>query len=486
MTRGKINFRMILHTIGRLLLIVGAFMLTGIPFSLYYHSGDEWVLLLSSVITMAAGITMFFTTRRNLDRNLGKREGYIIVTITWIIISAFGTLPYLLSGTAQSFTDAFFETISGFSTTGASILTDVEVVPKGVLFWRSMTHWIGGMGIIVLSVAILPFLGTGGMQLFNAEASGPVKDKLHPRIQSTAKNLWGIYILFTFVQTILLIFGGMNLFDALCHSFGTMATGGFSTRNASLGAYSPFCQYVVIVFMIIASINFALHYFTLRGQFRKVARDEELKMYIVIIMVTGLFIWGSLMYYNGSAVEKTFRESFFQVASIISCTGFATSDYTLWPTHLWMILFLLMFFGGCAGSTSGSIKIIRHLVLFKTGAREFRKIVHPNAVIPVRYNGTGISEDVIFKILAFFFLYLLIFATSSLFLTISGVDFESAIGSVATTMGGIGPGLNKVGPMGNYHDIPGISKWVLSFCMLAGRLEIFSVIILFTPSFWKK
>lgn len=486
MSSSTINLKMVFRTIGLALMLEGLFMLTSLPFSFYYNSGDHWAMIISSVITVAAGFLPWVLTRRNLNKQMGKREGYMVVTFTWVIMSLFGTLPYMISGVIPHFTDAFFETISGFSTTGASILTDVEVVPHGVLFWRSMTHWIGGMGIIVLSVAILPFLGTGGMMLFSAESSGPLKDKLHPRIQETAKKLWGIYVLLTAALIIFLWAGGMSLFDSMCHAFGTLATGGFSTKNVSLMAYTPYAQYVVMIFMIIAAINFTLHFYLLKGDVKKFWKDEELRLFITIILVSGLFIGLSLNFYYDYGLEKSLRNGFFQVASIISCTGFANDDFVLWPTQLWLVLFFLMLIGGCAGSTTGSMKVMRYLMILRIGRREFKRIIHPNAVIAVRYNDKHVSEDVLLKIVFFFFLYVLTFAIGTLLLCISGVDFTSSAGAVATTMGGVGPGLGVFGPMSNFSAAPEFSKWVLSACMLLGRLELFSVFILFAPSFWRK
>jgi trk system potassium uptake protein len=472
--------------IGILLMFEGIFMLLGVPFSVYYGGDDLLVLIIAAGITYLAGGICWYLSHRELDRNMGKREVYIMVSFVWIIISAFGTLPYLFSGVIPDFTNAFFETISGFSTTGASVIKDVEIIPKGILFWRSMTHWMGGMGIIVLSVAILPFLGTGGMQLFSSEASGQNRDKLNLRIRNTAINLWGIYVLLTLIETALLTFGGMNLFDALCHSFSTLSTGGFSTRNASMAAFSPYCQYVVIFFMIIAAINFTLYYFLWKGSYKRLLVDEELRIFIGIILGTGIFISLSLIIHNHFGVEQAIRDGFFQVASIISSTGFTTTDYTIWPSYLWVILFLLMFIGGCAGSTSGAFKVMRFSLLFKSVLREFKKLVHPNAIIPVRFNKQVVSEDIISKVLVFVILYLGIFIISSLILSITGVDFVTAIGSVASTIGGVGPGLNKTGPIGNYSEVPAMSKWVLSCCMLLGRLELFSVLILFAPALWRR
>lgn len=486
MATATINYKMVFRTIGLALMIEGAFMLTALPFSFYFHSGDHFDLMLASLITVTAGLIPYLATLKNLDRQMGKREGYLVVTATWLAMSLFGSLPYWLNGAIPRFTDAFFETISGFSTTGASILTDIEIVPKGLLFWRSMTHWIGGMGIIVLSVAILPFLGAGGMQLFSAESSGPMKDKLHPRIRETAKKLWGIYFLLTIAEILLLLAGGMPLFDSMCHSFGTLATGGFSTQNISIMGYSPYIQYVITIFMILAAINFTLHFYALKGEFRKFWRDDELKLFLTIILAAGLFVGLNLFLKNTYSLEHSFRAGFFQVASIISCTGFASEDFILWPTALWLVLFFLMLVGGCAGSTTGSVKVMRYLMLFRIGGREFKKIFHPNAVFVVRYNQRPVSEEILMKIIAFFFIYVITFATGVLLLCINGIDFTSSAGAVATTMGGVGPGLGVFGPMSNFSAAPDFTKWVLSACMLLGRLELFSVLILLTPSFWKK
>lgn len=464
-------------------------MFSTLPFSYYYGGTDANAIIASGLVTVLFGILFRLITKEADEKSIGKKEGYVIVTFSWIVISIFGTLPYLLSNSISNFTDAFFETISGFSTTGASILTDIEAVPKGILFWRSMTHWIGGMGIVVLTVAILPFLGIGGMQLFNAETSGPTKDKLHPRITEAAKRLWGIYVLLTFLETILLLAGGMNLFESLCHSFGTVATGGFSPKNSSLAGYSPYIQYVVMIFMFIAGISFTLHYYFLKGKFSKVFNNGELRFYVSIIIIASIII-GSFLIYDSfnkyNSFEKAFRDAFFQVISIVTCTGFATTDYMQWSFFLWFFIFLLMFSGGCAGSTAGGIKVIRHLLLFKNASLEFKRLIHPNAVIPVKLNGKPVPQDIIFNILAFFLMYISIWAVSSLLLSIIGMDPYSAMGSVATTMGGIGPGLGITGPASNYSTVPEFGKWILAFMMLIGRLEIFTVFILFAPSFWKK
>jgi trk system potassium uptake protein TrkH len=379
----------------------------------------------------------------------------------------------------------FFETMSGFTTTGASILNDIEALPHGILFWRSLTHLVGGMGILVFSVAILPVLGIGGMSLFNAEAAGITTDKLHPRIKETAQRLWGIYMLLIGLETIFLMFGGMNLFDSLCHSFGTLASGGFSTKNDSIAGYSPYIQYVIIVFMILAGTNFTLHYFGLHGWWRRIFRNQEFRAYLKLIALVTVAISGTLIYLDHAPVEKSFRDALFQVVSVLTSTGFVTADYTAWHHNLWFLIFALMFVGGCVGSTSGGVKLLRQLLLFKNSILEFKRMVHPAAVLPVRYNGNAVVRDTIFKVLAFFMLYLIVFMVGCFLMTLSGMDFVSSLGAVATTMGGIGPGLGSVGPVNNFAEVSLIGKWVLSLLMLLGRLELFTVLIIFAPSFWR-
>jgi len=483
----KINGKIILQFLGILLIIEGLFMFTGIPFSLYYCGEKCLSLLYSGLITFGTGLVLWFFTK-SAERQIGKREGYIIVTVTWLVISLFGTLPYLISNTIPNFTNAFFETISGFTTTGSSILDDIESMPKGLLFWRSLTHWIGGMGIIVLSVAILPILGIGGMQLFVAEmpGTGITPDKLHPRITQTAKRLWLIYVMLTAIETVLLLSGGMNLFDSMCHSFATMATGGFSTQNTSIAGYSPYIQYVIVVFMIMAGTNFTLHYLSLHGKIREVWKNEEYRYYILftfgfVFLITALMLW-----YSDIAVEKAFRNTLFQVVSIVTTTGFVTSDYMFWPGNLWIFIFLLMFIGGSAGSTAGGIKIARQILLLKNSALEFKRMIHPKAVIPVRFNGRAVPREIIHMIMAFFLFYILIFFAGTFIMTLLGLDFDTAIGATIASLGNIGPGIGSVGPMDNFSHIPDVGKWFLSFLMMLGRLELFTVMIIFSPVFWKK
>jgi len=487
LSKSDIHFRLIIKFIGLLLMIVSGFMATSIPWSIYYGEKETiWAILISSGITLAVGFLLFLLTKGYDHRNIGKKEGYIVVTLTWVSISLAGTLPFYISGAIPFYTDAWFETVSGFTTTGASILTDIEAMPKGLLFWRSMTHWLGGMGIIVLTLAILPILGVGGMQLFVAEAPGTTPSRLHPRITETAKRLWGIYMIFTFMQTLLLMLGGMELFDALCHSFSTMATGGFSTQNDSITGYSPYIQYVIILFMIIGGTSFSLHYFLLKGQFSKVLNNEEFRFYLSVIGVFTLIITVSLLLMYQVGLEKAFRDSLFHVVSILTTTGFITSDHQQWEIFIWFFIFILMFTGGCIGSTAGGIKMIRILVLFKNTRLELKRLVHPMAVIPVKINGKAIPTEIIHNFLAFFLTYMLIFFAGSAIMTFFGLSFETAVGASIATIGNIGPSIGSIGPAENYGHLHFGAKWVLSFFMLLGRLELFTILLLFSPSFWKR
>lgn len=482
-----INVRMITKFTGILLMLLTFFMASSAIWSWYYGEQEALkAILIGSGVTFLSGFLLFIITRKNDHRNIGKKEGYIIVTLTWLSISAFGALPFYLHHTIPSYTDAFFETISGFTTTGASVITDIESVSRGLLFWRSMTHWLGGMGIIVLTLAILPVLGVGGMQLFVAEAPGTTPSRLHPRIAETAKRLWGIYFLITAVQTVLLMLGEMSFFDAINHAFSTMATGGFSTKNASAAEFSPYIQYVLIFFMILAGTNFSLHYFALKGQLDKVFKNEEFRFYLSIMGVFTLVISAAIFLSSQLGFEKAFRDSLFQVVSIVTTTGFVSADYLQWEGSLWFLIFLLMFAGGCIGSTGGGIKMIRHLVLLKNVRLEFRRLVHPMAVIPVRVNGKTIPTEIIHNFLAFFMIYVITVAVGSAVMAVIGLDFMSAVGATVATLGNVGPGIGSVGPVFNYAHIPDVGKWVLSFLMLLGRLELFTVLLLLSPGFYKK
>lgn len=480
-----INTSIVARVLSFLMIVEALFMLSGLPFALYFNE-SIWPLLISAVITGIIGSIIWFSVKPVIKKKgIGKREGYLIVTLSWIVISAFGTLPYLISSTIPSFTNAYFETISGFTTTGASILNDIESLPKNLLYWRAMTQWMGGMGIIVLTVAVLPFLGIGGMQLLVAEMPGIAPDKLHPRITATAKRLWGIYVIFTFTEVILLWLGEMNFFDALCHSFATMATGGFSTRNESIAAFSSYSQYIIIIFMFLAGTNFTLHYLGLHRKFNKVWNNQEFRVYFWVIVVITSIITAGLIFYHDSGVGTAFRESLFSVVSILTTTGFVNSDYLIWPSFLWMFLFVLMFVGGSAGSTGGGMKIVRHFLLFKNSWIELKRAIHPKAIIPVKFNGKAVSQDIIFNVMAFFFIYIVIFAVGTVVMSLIGLDFETSVGATIASLGNIGPGIGGVGPVENYALFNPIAKWFLSFLMILGRLELFTVLIILSPTFWK-
>jgi trk system potassium uptake protein TrkH len=442
-------------------------------------------------------VTMLFTRKHKKEMN--KREGYIVVAFGWIIMSLSGTLPYVLTQSIPNFTNAFFETMSGYTTTGASILNNIEIMPEGILFWRSTTHWIGGMGIIVLAIAILPLLGIGGMQLFAAEAPGPSGDKLHPRITDTAKRLWLIYFGYTAAETLLLKLAGMSFFDAINHSMATLSTGGFSTKNASVAYWNrqPIIQYIIILFMFLAGSNFVLSYFAFKGRVQKIINDEEFKLYFKFVAVFTI-IAALIIYFKADMsvssinhpmvwgkAESAFRHSLFQVLTVITTTGFVSADYTLWTPFLAVFFFGLMFLGGSAGSTAGGVKVVRHLILIKNGFLEFKRTLHPNAIVPVRYNKKAINRFIVFNVLAFFMLYMLSFIIGALVFSMFDIDFESSIGLSASSLGNIGPALGSFGPVNNYAALPALAQWWSSFLMLIGRLELFTVLILFTPFFWR-
>lgn len=475
-------------------------MFVAVPFSLYHNEEAYTGILTAGIITVFIGILLYFFNKPK-HTNIHKKEGYLIVTLGWLTLSFTGMLPYLFSGAIPSITDAFFETLSGYSTTGSSILTDIESMPKGILFWRSATHWIGGMGIIVLTIAILPLLGIGGMQLFKAEAPGPSADKLHPRITDTAQRLWLIYVILTFAEFFLLKFAGMTWFDAINHAMSTMSTGGFSTKNASLAHWNgtPIVQYIVITFMIIAGTNFVLTYFALKGKLKKVIESEEFKYYIFGILSVSAIVALIILFFPDPTLqssiehpqvlgetESAIRHSLFQVISVVTTTGFVSADFTMWSYFATGIFFALFFVGGSAGSTSGGIKVVRHIVMLKNSFLEFKKTLHPNAIIPVRYNGNVVSQTIVFNILSFFVIYMLIFVIASVVLTFLGLDFISAIGATASSLGNIGPAIGSVSPVDNFAHLSVGAKWFCAFLMLIGRLELFTVLILFTPFFWRK
>ncbi len=493
----RVNYKIIFHLMGLLLLCNGGFMFLATLVSFLYKDGVTLEMFLAGLVTIIGGL-LFMLTTRDHKKEIKKREGYIVVTFGWIFMSLSGTFPYLFTDVIPNFTNAFFETMSGYTTTGATILEKIEGLPEGVLFWRSLTHWIGGMGIIVLAIAILPLLGIGGMQLFAAEAPGPSADKLHPRITDTAKRLWLIYVGYTIAETILLKLAGMSFFDAINHALCTLSTGGFSTKDASIAHWNgePIIQYIIIIFMFLAGTNFVLSYFAFKGKIQKIIKDEEFKIYTILTLLFTVIatviiytqanvqpseyhpmVWGEL--------ESDFRHSLFSVIAVITTTGFVTADFTSWTTFLTIFFFGLMFLGGSAGSTSGGVKVVRHLLMIKNGLLEFKRTLHPRAIIPVRYNSKSVSEHIVYNILGFFILYMLLFIIGALVLGFVGLDFESAIGGAASSLGNVGPALGKLNPLENYNVIPSFGKWWCAFLMLLGRLELFTVLILLTPFFWR-
>ena len=475
-------------------------MLISTLVSILTKDGQTISLFMAAMLTLLVGIIMMLISR-NHTKQLNKREGYLVVSLGWLLMTLSGMLPYLLTGVFQDVPSAFFETMSGYTTTGSSVLADIEVVPKGVLFWRSTTHWIGGMGIIVLAIAILPLLGIGGMQLFTAEAPGPSSDKLHPRITDTAKRLWFIYVGFTLVETLLLWLAGMNLFDAVNHAMSTVSTGGFSTKNASVAFWNdqPLVQYIITAFMFIAGVNFVLSYFALTGKVKRIFQDEEFRFYSRMILFSSLLV-GSILWFNvelGASgafehpqvfgkTESVFRHAFFQVIAVVTTTGFVTADFTTWTPLLTLLFFGLMFVGGSAGSTSGGMKGVRHYLMIKSGFLEFNRALHPNAVLQIRYNNALVQEKVIQNIYGFFILYMLSFILGSLGFSMLGLDFISSIGVAASSLGNVGPALGEFGPSFSFHAMSAAGKYWAAFLMLLGRLELFTVLILFTPFFWKK
>lgn len=485
----EINFKIVARVIGFLLCFEALFMLLPLGVAIYYDESDIFAFVITIAITASLGLFSAFLFKKHSNQ-MGKREGFLIVSTSWVFFSLFGMLPFLIHGDIKNVTDAFFETISGFTTTGATILDDIESLPHGILFWRSLIQWLGGMGIILFTLAVLPMLNSGGgIQLFNAEVPGITHDKLRPRISETAKRLWGIYLSITTLLVILLVLGPMNFFDAVCHAMTTTATGGYSTKQNSIAYWdSAYIEYVIIIFMLISGINFSLVYHTALGDYKKLLQDEEARWFLLVVLLAtatiagGLFVSGQM--YGG--IEPTVRTALFQVSSCITTTGFATADFTSWGSFFSVVIFCIMFFGACAGSTSGGAKTIRMVVVLKNTANEFYRHLHPNAIVPVRINRRVISYDLVSKILAFLFVYVLVMAISALILSALGLTFEEAFGCTLSCISNVGPGFGRMSSDFSFEMIPALGKWVLSFDMLVGRLELFTVLILFTPYFWKK
>ncbi len=481
------HLKTILNFMGLLALFLGLSMIPPLGVSLIYDDKAAGALALSMLIATVAGLLAFLTTRNREGIQLSHREGVAAVTLGWVTAGLVGALPYLLSGAVPGFTNAYFESISGFTTTGASIIADIERLPKGILLWRSLTQWLGGMGIIVLSVAILPLLGIGGMQLYKAEVPSPVVDKLKPRISETAKTLWKVYVLVTVLEVLMLVGGGMSVFESACHAFSTMPTGGFSPINAGIAHYdSAYVDGVILAFMLMAGINFSLHYRFIRGEASAFAKDTEFQVFIGLFVAFTLTVTLDLYGSVYESISESLRYASFQVGSILTTTGFASADFDRWPAYSKQILFLSMFIGGMAGSTAGGIKVMRIILLVKHAYREILQVIHPHAVISVKLGKRPVPSEILNSVWGFLLLFLGLFITAALVIAAMGPDIVTAVSSVAASIGNIGPGLGKVGPTLNYLGMPEAGKWVLIFCMLLGRLEIYTVIVLLAPEYWRK
>jgi len=481
----KINHPLVLRIEGQLLLIEGLFMLTVLPVTYLHHGLYAFSMPFSALITLLTGFILLIATRNHKDEKTTSRDGVYVVCISWLVLSLFGAMPYLLSKSVPNFTDGFFEALSGFTTTGATIMTQIESLPKDILLWRSMTQWLGGLAIIVFTVAILPYLGMSGMQLFVAEINGINYDKLHPRIMHTVRRIWGLYLFFTLLETLLLYFGDMDFYDAICHSMSTISSGGFSTRTESIGAFSNYSQVVVSVFMVLSGCNFSLLLLSLSWKSFALFKNQEFRNFLLYILIISIGIGLVLVFVCQMSFGNVFRQSFFSVISSLTTTGFFVGNYTVWPSFLWIVLFLLMFIGGCSGSTSGGVKIFRHLIFVKNSVLELKRIIHPNAVLPVKVNGKSISTSGVYKNVSFIFIYFLVFLAGAIVLLFTGADFNTAIGASVAALSNVGTGIGQVGPGGTYVAFTLGSKWVLMLLMLLGRVELFSLITLLSRSFWR-
>lgn len=501
-----LNLRAVFTTLGILVLFLGVALLAPMAVGLIYGEPEWWTFGVTAAGSLVLGVASIVLRGDASKRELNIREGFAIVAFAWVVLSLIGALPFVLGGVLPSYTDAFFETISGFTTTGATILGGggnpaIEEIPHSFLFWRSLAHWMGGMGIIVLTLAILPLLGVGGMQLFKAEVPGPSADKLTPRVQETAKRLWMIYVGITVIE-ILMLLPAMNLFDSINHAFATMATGGFSTKNGSVGQFdSAYVDWVITLFMVLAGVNFALHFRMLRGQAITVFRDTEFRVYMGILAAATILItagtWTPLAgMLPGAAADAAFagydslgealRYGAFQSAAIVTTTGFGTADYEIWPALAVGVIFICFFIGGMAGSTGGGVKVMRHVLMFKNSFREIKQLIHPQAVLPIRLGDRVVSQDVMRNVLSFIVLYIGLLGAGTMVMALLGQDLMTAFGATLSSVGNIGPAFGTLGPTENYAHLPAIGKWVLSFLMIAGRLEIFTVIIIFVPVFWER
>lgn len=486
MNSSKINSALLLHFVSIVMVFESIFMLIAVILSYSYRESIAPRMLLAFGITVLSGIGLNVLTHKQRHHEPNIRESFIIVSLGWIIMGLVGTIPYLITQSIPSFTNAFFESFSGFTTTGSSILADIEVLPKSILFWRAETHWIGGMGIIVLVIAIMPFLKIHGIYLFYSEASSLDTDRISTRITKVARNLWFIYLGLTVTEVVLLLLGGMSLFDSVCHAFATVATGGFSTKNDSIAGFSPYIQYVIIVFMILSGTNFAVHFLLIKGRVKDALKNEEFRLFLEIILIIGIVLTLVLFYqhpeYN---FEHALRNAFFQVVSIITATGFATADYLLWPEQAIGLIVLLMLIGASSGSTGGGVKVIRHLIAFKRLKQTFREILYPNRVSIIHYNNQGMKDEFVRQVMTYIFVYYMFLIAGTLIMMAWTRDLPTAFGSVATSMAGIGPGFGTVGPVSNFLHLPAAAKYFMTFLMLIGRLEIYAVLVIFSRSFWR-
>jgi len=479
------NFKMILKSLGTVLLIEAVCMLPSLVVSLIYRQSDFKAFSITILLLLVVSFILYRIKPATTD--IYARDGFALVSLSWILVSVFGSLPFVLSGAIPSYIDAYFETVSGFTTTGASILREVESLPRGILFWRSFTHWIGGMGVLVLILAVLPSVKTGSLHIMQAESPGPNPEKLMPRIGDSAKFLYAIYLTMTATLVILLLLAGLPFFDSLCHAFGTAGTGGFAIKNLSIGAYNnAVVEVIIAVFMFLFGVNFSLYYQAIRGNLKSFFKNTEFRLYLFIVIASILFITLDLNGKVFGSILESLRHASFQVCSIISTTGYASTNFNLWSSFSKSILIMLAFIGACAGSTAGGIKIIRIVLLLKTIRRDIAKIIHPRSVYTIRVDGKTVSDDVIRGVTTFFFAFFAILALSVLVISLDGKDMVSNFTAVVSCIGNVGPGFGIVGPMGNYSGYSELSKLVLTFCMFAGRLEIFPMLLLFAPTFWKK
>ncbi len=475
--------------LGALNFVLGLAMVLPLAIGMYDGSSDTGAFGLALGLTLAANGLAYLLTR-NAAADLRHRDGFVLVSLAWVSVCFFGALPFWWSGLFGGFTNAYFETVSGFTTTGSTILTDIGSIPRATLFWRSIIQWFGGMGIIVLSLAILPILGVGGMQIFKAEVPGPTADKLQPRVRDTAMLLWKVYLLLTVAEAALLFSGGMSFFESVCHSFTTLATGGFGTRPDSFMSATPFQEGVVTLFMFLAGVNFSLHYLALTGRWKAHLRDGEFRVYSLIVFggtaLLALNLWGTNVY---PSLLQALRYASFQVVSLVTTTGFNSADFEAWgllAPFAPLLLFLFMFVGGMAGSTGGGIKIVRIWLLLKHGYRELFRLIHPRAVRHVKIGRKVVPEPVLDAVVGFVVLYLFLFVAASVVVAFFGHDIITSFSAVAACIGNIGPGLGTVGPVDNFNHLQPVIKWILAFCMLLGRLEIYTILLLLVPEFWKR